>query len=1326
MPTDHTRQLSQATSGRRASWLNRLALLAAVAGAGVAADPAGAPQQLRGFGTITMTSATMGGLALTSFACESPERATVLLHKLGRDLAQSATVEARWQAVRVGGAEARVLVREGLGAFLPAAIGSTVLVLSAAGDPATAFAGAADRLQGARFFDPAYRYPVYLDKFSHAGIGSWYPSYWGQNTPKGVSNDVDSHFAYARELDLTMQPNNGGFLLRNLLPKIREYGRPYHFAQWQEWSQDLARLAPEELVQPSAEFTAMPSYYGQVSDGGRRLLTYRDWCFQGLVAGMKDDPLLVDWLDPNGEVGPFSNFQYWDVSEGNRRNLVRYLKEERKYTPESLGQAWFGDARRFASWDQVPIPMSYEFYGWRAGDPMASRTWRVHPAEGENRQEGKAWHELVSECPPLVRAGVEKGYHRPDFDDKGWPAFELPGGELGSMFWRTRHSQFWHRGALQVDGAWLAAARRNGRVYLTVAALNTNRGWKNPDRLWVNGQEAASFSRCPGQDLVAQTDVTDLIREGANAIAYLPAAVGVGGPFFLTTRPFEEFPFADSQVNARFRDWRDYISWCVAEKMENTFKAIRAADPDRFIKMHAAEDKHLGIPLQARYGCFGHNTGEGGFFRPWDKRFGFPYGVPTSAEFGGGITTVDGLRRWVGWFTFEGTNAFDNFHNIQEMMYSPAAPVWREYMPYLKLAPRRDLKRPDIALLWSSHNNHLLPRPVPYCFDLGRGDLQSIGYSYVDVNESTIRDGLIRDYPVLWDTGTWIMDPETVRQIAAYVEAGGTFVALQETGRHSYTQRDAWPISELTGFKVREVRPMEGTLAIGVEQPLLKRLAGRTFYNRGKSVDYSDYNYADKCLALDAVAEGTTTIARYGDGATAIGMRTLGKGRVIVLGSPFWRDSYDGAGMWWPGESQSRFLEDILAGIGVKPLATCDSHDIWREHYLATNGTEEYLALFNPFKEPRTVTVEWTTVQPAGALYDPKDGKRIEGAVAGRSVKLEKITLAGLETRIVATQPAQPPAQAVGAWFAQLARWWRPSAPGAALQRPDLPLYVLPLAATMTGRVVEGAQAAGIDAAALSRTAAPGKEWVRWAGQSVEELRNRPDAGRRVFLHCPIDLPGSWKPGERIDLVVSTFGHGVGDVVGPVDVWLNGKQVMQGRTCVAPGYGDLEDGAVVEVGGLLKREGGNALCLVAGASGFVGEVKLRRYPAVAEEIAVAGAFRTQVDADAGLGTATLPGAMTALYGWKDDVEVPAAWKGSRVFIAIDVGDIAGFDSFAINDKVVFHPVNWFKAVTWMDITPWVKFGGANRLTLISKKATREWKPGTVDYRGIRLQRVPAP
>ncbi len=1266
---------------------------------------AAAAERLRGFGEVTVTPLTVGELQGQSFTCESPERALVLLHKLGRDLEQSATVPVTWEAVRVGEATAPVLVRPGLGAFLLAAVGNQARVLTTTRreNLAAAFAGAAQQVAGARFFDPNYRYPVYLDKFSHYGIGSWYPQYWGDANTKDRPNSVDDHFAYARKYDLTLQPNGGRYLLTNLLPKIREYGRPYHFAQWQEWSQELARMSPEDLTQPGALFTVMPSYYGQVSEGGKRLLTYRNWDFQQTVRRYVDDPLLVDWLDPNGEVGPWTLHYYWDVSENNRRNFVRWLRAERGYTPGSLGEAWYGDRRRFRSWDEVPLPVSYDFFGWEDGSLQANREWRIHSG--------------------TLGEGRAAGYTRADHDDSRWPALDLPGGELAAMHWRTT-KQMWYRGTLDVPERWLQDRRRRGRVYLNTVTLTTSGGWRNPDYVWVNGQELAGINHCPGYALVGQVDVTDVLRPGRNSVVYLAHNPWAGpmGPFFLTTKPYEEYPFSDSRLNARYYDWRRYVSWCIADRMEQTIKAIRGVDPNRFIKMHAAEDKYLGIPLQARYGAFGHNTGEGGFFRPWDKRFGYPRGVPASAEFGGGIETVEGLRRWMGWFTFEGLNAFDNFHNIQQMMYGGAADVWIEYLPYLKLANRRDLKKPDIALLWSSLNCHILPRPVPYCFDLGRGDLQSIGYSYVDVDEVGIKDGLAQDYPVLWDTGTWIMSPETVAQIRDYVEAGGTFVALQETGRHTFTQKDAWPIESLTGFRVREIRPMTGTLSILHDQPLFTKLAGKTFYNRGKSIDYSDYNYADKCVVLEPVAEGTQALARYADGTLALGMRTLGKGRVVVLGSPFWRDSYDGNGMWWPGEGQNAFLEDLLAGLGLRPLASSDSRDIWKEHYLATNGTEEYLALWNPFDTPRTFSVDWTTQHPASGLYDPKTGHALTGLIEGNQVRLDRITLAPLETLIVATQPLRAPQEAVSDWFAHLAWWWRPSEGGEVLERPDLPVYDLRLEESLEARLVSEGDLAGLDMAAISGGAEAGPGWVPGAGQSVEELRSRPDPARRVVFRCAFQAPRGWRAGDRYALDIRAFSYP--GAAGPVDAYLNGVQVLRQVDSRAAGYGALDGGASADVSNLVKLEGENILVFVTNQYGFTGEVVLRRRPAPVEAVEIRGPWRVQVDEDGGVMSQELPGTLQGLYASKDDVLVPAAWQGSRVFLELELAEPADYDSFAVNGKVVFHPVNWYKPVRYMDITPWVRFGRANSLVLITKSATRGWTPGRLAVERITLEKVP--
>jgi hypothetical protein len=1263
---------------------------------------------LRGFGPVTAAAPADGALAERTFTCASPAQAKTFMHKFARDLALTGTGSATWAEAAIAGRQWPVLVRTGLGVFLPVVVGAEVRIFVAA--DAAGLAGAASRLAGASSYDPSFVYPTWLDRFTTAGIGSWYPIYWGQGSdgkPITQPNQVSDHLAYFTQHQLTIQPNSGGFILRNLLPLIHAAGLGWHFCQWHEWSQDLARLAPDDLVVPSDRFSTMPHYYGQVSEGGSRLRAYRDWLFQQTMRTVVDDPTLIDWLDPNGEVGPHAFYDYWDFSEANRRNLVRYLSQACGYTPQSVGQAWYG--KPFTSWNEVPIPMDYGVYGWRDGDPQADRTWHVQPTKASD----------------ALATGLAAGWQREDFNDAGWAAITHPGAELGSLTWRVADSTTWYRGGITVDAQWLERARTTGSVWLNLASLVPSRGWRNPDRLWVNGQEVAAPSSAPGYHLVSQIEVGAVLRPGHNRIVYLPAGgidAGFAGPAFLSTQPFTGFPTADERLNTRNRDWREYQSWCVMERMEETFKAIRGIDPDRFIKMHAAEDKHLGIPLQAKYGCYGHNTGEGGFFRPWDRRFGFHYDVPGSAEFGGGITTVDGLKRWFGWYTFEGLNDFDNFHNVQEMMYSPAAPVWRDVMPYLKLAPWRDIKQPDVALLWSARAAHLVSRPAQYCFDLGRGDLQPLGYSYTYASEATIADGKLAGTKVLWDSGTWVMDPETVAGIARWVEAGGTFVALQQTGRHTSTRKDAWPISALTGFTVREVRPMEGTVAVLNDQPLLKRLAGRNFYNRGTSVDYSGYNFADQCVALEPAMAGVQPIARYGDGAIAVGMRTLGKGKVIVLGSPFWRDSHDQGGMWWPGEQQNEFIEDLLAGVGLKPLATADSHDVWREHYLANNGTEEQLALFNPYNAPRTVNVTWTSVSPLTRLSDPRTGAAVPATVSGTTVTLAPITLQGLETRIIAGQVSRAPAAVVDAWFAKTATWWRAAAPGVVVTRPDLPQYTVDLAVGMSGRIYSGGTAAP-EAAALSRLTDPGEGYVRWTGQSTEQFRSQPDPARRVLLHTPVVLPAAWKAEDRIELVATTMGSAG---VGQIEIWLDGQRVVERRNLNAPGYSDLEDGIVVDVSAILAKPGAHALALDAGSTGFVGQVTLRRRPAVSDELAIAGTFQVQRSGSDGVGTQQLPGRLDGLYAWQDGITIPANWKGSRVFIDLDIPKPGDFDSFAINGKLVFHPVNWNRAVTWMDITPWLRWDGPNRLTLVTKAATRYWKPGQVDIRAIRLQRVENP
>ena len=156
----------------------------------------------------------------------------------------------------------------------------------------------------------------------------------------------------------------------------------------------------------------------------------------------------------------------------------------------------------------------------------------------------------------------------------------------------------------------------------------------------------------------------------------------------------------------------------------------------------------------------------------------------------------------------------------------------------------------------------------------------------------------------------------------------------------------------------------------------------------------------------------------------------------------------------------------------------------------------------------------------------------------------------------------------------------------------------------------------------------------------------------------------------------------------------------------------------------LNTQGDNVLVLVTGQNGFIGEVDLQMRPAPSETLAVTGTWQVQTDADKGLKPVELPGTMTGLFA-VTEVTIPAAWQTDRVFARIDVTDVRAYDAFAINGKVIFHPVNWLQPVTYMDITPWVRCGRANRLTLITRAATRTWQPGQLEVRRVELQRVKA-
>nr|MDQ2732948.1 hypothetical protein [Armatimonadota bacterium] len=618
------------------------------------------------------------------------------------------------------------------------------------------------------------------------------------------------------------------------------------------------------------------------------------------------------------------------------------------------------------------------------------------------------------------------------------------------------------------------------------------------------------------------------------------------------------------------------------------------------------------------------------------------------------------------------------------------------------------------GLLWSGPNLRLAPgghSALPFCWDLGRGDLQPLGYSYAYFDEPGLHRNLADGYKVLWDCGTYVMSKDTVEDIRRYVEGGGTYVALAETGRHPLTEKDAWPIESLSGFKVKEVRPMGGFVSILNDQPLFTTLAGQNFENSGRSIDYSGFNYADKCVALEPAAPGTEAIARYRDGAVAIGMRRLGKGRVIVLGSPFWRDSYDRAGMWWPSAAQETFLRDLLTGLGVPPDVPSDTTTVWRDRYVAANGTEEYLILFNPDAAlPQTVTTDWHASFPMTQVFDPKTGQPFPARIDGNTAHVT-VTLGPYETKILAVQSQRPPADTVADWFTSTATTWKGSLPGRTAVRPDLPFYTSDFPAGV-GKIVDTTSVTPERLAALSSAETeegwdPKLDMIRpfYAGMTTTP-------GQSVLYRSVAMAPASWKPGDTYRLRLKQFQTNFQGVV-----YLNGKQVATAQQVLDAQIDQFQNDGV-DVTAQLRFPGPNILVIAANGEGFAGDADLWRQPAAAATLSLAGPWTVTGSEDSGPTTTVLPGSFTGLLATRT-VQVPAAWNGSHVFLRLDCGkNLPGH--IAINTKVFayesFTP-------NYMDVTPWINFGGQNTILLQPTKSMQGWVPGTQEVRTATLERV---
>jgi hypothetical protein len=1071
------------------------------------------------------------------------------------------------------------------------------------------------------------------------------------------------------------------------------------------WPESVDRTSAIHDVNANPYLDDPPEAFG-VSDPQRRRTSLG--FVRDIVGRYRGSPSLGGWQVYCGDYVWESYFlksiqgHYGYTPEGIA-DFRRWLREVRGLGLADVGRRWHGDAGHFHDWSQVTLPDPDEFFGdFNAGCLPLRDSWFWMKTEAGRIE-------------------------RPADAAPGWTPVPMPPSEQmltlppGPSFWRTTFDA----------GEW--RARNAGReVYLV---LNVdNQGWRKTN-VWLNDVSLGEFqSKTNPYFGPIGLKITRLLKPGANQLCFQVADGGNPvGPVFLTTTLPRAYPFLGKLRNAQYVDAVQWRLHALNSKEIDALAYVRSIDPDRPLVVCATSEMVKDAQGEAlrRYGGSMQDTGYEASFRPFNSRLGYAAGFYGSCEQAGiqGIkedpaayTTV--MTRRLGWQLLNGEGSYMEWRDPYCYFDLENKTGWftknrRTYRMLGKYLP----EKPEIAILHSSLSALLGYEFHGADWDLGRGELHANHYDNVYLTKSMVADGLAGDYRVLFDTDTPIMDQPTVDALRNYVERGGTFIALQNTGRHSILEADAWPISRLTGFKVLSLEK-KGIIRFGNDLPIFQGWQGKQFAGEGSALDFKDTQSAkDVSIGLAPAAAGTAALARWEDGSVAVGMRKLGKGRVIVLGSTFWRNGRDlgGKGMWRAANVEPVFLQRLLADLGVRRTADASTPDVYTRKVLTKNGLQEWLLAMNTTSLSLKADVGFAVSAKPAAVWDMNQQAPVPFTYADGWVWIKSAALAPYGTRVFGVQRATL-AAGVDFWWKEKLKFWTrravvpplaDTAPQAAENPPAISFQSWKFFPDRDGAL---GQAAAWTQPAFDDRAWPAADNRPWNLQ-FDDLKDY--AGVGLYRSLPFSLPASWS-GRPLTLNMEGMLRYCWT---SLDLFLNGEKIDE----------IIHPRLKVDVTGRLKKTG-NVLCIKLTGKPPTGDYPLSGLVAcglwIQPEIvlspcvsllgpwqAVGGDWATtrtvsiaaapfRLTDDGRLKKGITPVKANHLVR---DVEIPAAWQGRSVYLHLvspqmhnqpqkPTGLTGGL--LIVNGKARFLdrrpniPLD-----EMLNLTPDIRFGRPNRIEL---------------------------
>jgi hypothetical protein len=801
-----------------------------------------------------------------------------------------------------------------------------------------------------------------------------------------------------------------------------------------EWQQELTRQSGvpfktqarmERPIRPAWLWNTTPLPYQTttfmpVAQTDRYLMDYRRRFAEHLAA----DPNFIGhhiWQEGPGHA-PTGLLDMAEVSHAPaiQKLWPEYLRDARKLSLADVARRHRGDTKAFRSWDEVPIPELKELAGW---DPATSidllGTWL-----GRADRAGNA---------------TEEKWFAPETPAEGWAPVDCRDQTIMLYCGKRSPGDYWLRRSFTVKPEQTAAR------YLHLPRWKGhNGGFRFPYEgyeVWLNGTKlemvGSALRHCLGWDLCY--DAGPALKPGENLVVINTKGFALSADYgyaFLGRQGPWVYPGDSETMNAKTFDLLGFHEWLAMRELENRMIAIRAGDPYRPMKIAAPHNFiDAVLDLCARYGAYPHDTGgASAWFGPFSySRYAITRGLPNSAEPGSPPRSAAGIRAISTRYLMMGTEMVDWIASVETYRNHPEVGPWiAENRELLRCFGKLDLAPPQIGILRAGRELRMGIADI-YSWDMGRGALPAIGRPFLYATLGDVHSGRASRFPVLLDCGTTVLSEDEVAAIEAYVRQGGTFVAFHNTGMHTPEKRGAWPISKLTGLRVvNGGRAIGGTnIRFKDDQDLWPRLRGQELPGWGRVLDWLKNDLTGTPLVLAPAADDIEVVAEWQgqkdtEGNIAVAVRRLGKGKVVTLGSTFYRKGRDEGGRYVE-EGTLPYLDELLTSLGAPRQS--QGNGLWTELWRSKNGVYDVWPVAQMDSKAKTgafdVQLRREAAAPALRELSAPGHPAVAASHADGWLTLPGVQMQAMQTRVFAAPRAD---LAVGArdWFKVLAERWHP------------------------------------------------------------------------------------------------------------------------------------------------------------------------------------------------------------------------------------------------------------------------------------------------------------